>query len=262
MSTNADESVARIEDALDRMLRHRDGLASLEEHALTQDEHGLVDRLDPHVVAGLGQEVRRQVADRRALGVPSLRERFAEVFEAWAETHPDDSNGEGLMAAFGESEAYDSWSELPSFELGRSLEDAFAAFCLGRRLLAPARLRKAHYAAVIRALAVDPEPAYALPPQLIGEPGRWILIDIGPPCVVYAAVGQGANGRVIEGPLPPLTAAVLQGEEDEAILSRFPVRPGDLERVRSKLRELGLLRGGATEPSTVKSGRGRGTHAP
>lgn len=179
--------------------------------------------------AELAAEVRARLVDRKALGQPSLRDRFAPVFAA---TDPD-----ALIAAFLRHPTYAEWTEFPGTTPGRCLEEAFAAFAAELDLVPASVLARCRYEALIKALAVDPDPAFAIPEAVCGERGRRWLIDRG---VLYAAVGE----RVIIGPIPASAAALLRGEAGP-------------EPVAAKLQALGLL--GSQRPRVETESAGLGS---
>lgn len=163
---------------------------------------GALEQVPQQEVDGLAAEIRRRLANRSSLGLPSLRQRFAPVFAKVDE--------DTLLRGFLASKAYGAWHELPGQAPGIPLEEAFFLFASTLEDVDPRVLRRLRNRALVRALAVDPSPAWTVPTDVLGEPGRWILLghEQGAATSLHAAV----DGRVIEGALPPLAAALVRGE--------------------------------------------------
>jgi uncharacterized protein len=226
-----------LECALDRVLRSPEDLEALhagDDLGLSQAEAGDLRALPVPEVRALGREIRHQLAARRSLGQRPLRERFAKVFEAWDAAHPGDPDG--LLTAFCAPPLGRDWAEV-GFDGRPCIEAAFYGFVSARAWVPPEVLRAEYYSSLIDTLGVVGEPAFGVPSVVIGGPGRWLVVDEGPPCRLYAAT----KGRVIKGALPPLAAGVLTGLDDATLADRHQLPVSAIAPVRAKLAALGLL---------------------
>lgn len=174
-------------------------------------------------VEGIARQLRKMTLARKALGIPTLRARFAPVFEG---VDPD-----ALMSEFAASEVYDRWVELPGRTPDLCLEEAFSRFLAGR--VNPALLAELRCKALVRALGVDPDPAFVVPEDVLGEPHRWILLRETPSgTFLHAAV----HGRIVEGALPASAVACIRAAEGVG-----PPISETLVPVRQKLIDLQVL---------------------
>jgi hypothetical protein len=186
--------------------------------------------------AFLGREVRKRIGDRTALGAGTLRQRFAPVFAAWATRHPLDPDGQRLLSAFCQHPSYAQWQEVPGQAKGLCREEAFASFAASLAWTDPAELARCRFSSLIRALAIDPDPAFLLPPVLRRRPGCDLILDRSHGRL-YALV----NGKVIIGRLTPLSADLLEGLDPHAIAARAGLDRAELLPLEKRLTELGLL---------------------
>ena len=199
-------SVCEHEDRLDRAFR---GLG----HAGLPEEQ----------VEGIAQQLRKMTLARKALGIPTLRARFQPVFDAL--------DADALIAEFAASQVYDRWVELPGRTPDLCLEEAFSRFLAGR--VDPALLAELRCKALVRALGVDPDPAFVVPDDVLGEAHRWILLrDTAEGTCLHAAV----KGRIVEGPLPASAVACIRAAEGVG-----PAVSEDQAAVWQKLVDLQIL---------------------
>jgi hypothetical protein len=151
---------------------------------------------------------RALVRDRRLPGVGRLEDGFPRCFGAWRAQHPADTAFDDLFARFTASPAFAAWREPPDHGVaGPPLESCFAAFARSERLADPAVIEGELYGAVMRALAMARDPAFAPPSGVRRCPGGWFAIAAGPPPVLHAALASG----YVTGAITPLVVAVLEG---------------------------------------------------
>ncbi len=184
----------------------------------------------------LGREVSERVGKRRSLGLAPLRERFAPVFSGWADRHPDDLDGQGLLEAFCRHPAYRLWVEFPGQRAGLCLEEAFSRFAESLPWVDRAELTHCRYSSLIKALAIDPNPAFVLPPELRRRPGLDLIVD-SDNGRLYASV----KGRVIIGPVTHLAVALLQGVSPATVAAGAGLQREQLRPLELRLAKLGLL---------------------
>jgi hypothetical protein len=168
--------------------------------------------------------VRRALLDRRHRGTGGLCDWYPRTLLAWCRLHTDDLELDELAATFLESSAADAWREHGA---GTCLEEAFYRFACAHELGDPLVREDEWLSAQLRALALCPEPAFAVPAEVRRTPaGGWFAIGgTAAAPVVHAAVG----GKCIRGAITPALAAILRGEMVPS------------EAVRRQLVDLGLL---------------------
>jgi uncharacterized protein (UPF0276 family) len=169
----------------------------------------------------LGRRCRAQVLSRGGRGVGRIRDVYADAIASWCALHTQcDDPLDAIVLAFLASPPGRAWSEFAWAVPGSCIEDAFGRF------LAPGT--HAHLDACARALAMHPDPPFAIPPEFSRAPQGWYAIreDAHDGPVLYAAVA----GKLITGPITASIRALLGGEH-----------PAGCEPVRERLVTMGLL---------------------
>jgi len=191
-----------LDVALDRLLRDRayraDFLAGRWD-ALGLDAEGLdaVRAIDPEFLARTAHRLREEVRTRKHRGTGSLEDLFPKTIAAWGAAHPEDADRSELFSRFVESDAYASWRDVPHAGEGTSLEEAFYRFAEVQGVGDPAVREEEFLTAVVRALAVCPEPSFLVPPEVHRAPGGWFAVTSrGVPLLVAATRDSFAKGPV------------------------------------------------------------------
>jgi hypothetical protein len=194
--------VIGLDVALDRLLRLRAWRRAFAEGQLDAFDLSPADvvalaTLDVAELERAAARLRREVVTRRHRGVGALGDAFPRTLAAWREAHPEDGDLDELAARFLESPAYDAHRELPFAGPGIGFEEAFFLFAEAQGI-GDAETREHEFLrAVMRALAVSPEPSFLVPPQVRRIAGGFAAVGPGP--TLYAVT----DGRVLEGPVPP-----------------------------------------------------------
>jgi hypothetical protein len=153
-------------------------------------------------------------------GVGSLRDAFPRSIRAYC-TVRDETE---LPFDFADSQAFAGFGrDAP----GPPMEAVFGDF-LETALDAQWQpvVREERALAVLRALVVTPSPAFAIPDWVrAGPAGHYAVVRRAEAPLLVAAL----NGRLVTGPVTPLTAGILEGDAVEAAA------------VRAELRAMGLL---------------------
>lgn len=147
------------------------------------------DALQQRFLGPEGASYRRPLPGRRSRGLDSLSALYG----------PQD---DAMIEAFLRSEHGRAWSEAPWAAPGLALEDAFGRF------VAPGG--PAHLSACATLLALHPEPSFEVPEGFFHTGAAWVHID-SPGPMLFAA----ATGRVLKGPISPLVAGILRGEQPD-----------------------------------------------
>jgi len=191
-----------LDEALDRLLRHRayraDFLAERwDALGVAPDDLAALRAIDPEFLARTAHRLREEVRTRRHRGTGSLEDLFPRTIAAWAAEHPDDTDRSELFARFVESDAYEGWRDVPHAGVGACLEEAFYRFAEAAGI-GPAAVREEEFlVAVVRAIAVCPEPSFAVPAEIHRAPGGWFAITTrGAPLLVATTRGTFAKGPV------------------------------------------------------------------
>ena len=173
------------------------------------------------------------VRARAPRGTGTLADAFPRCVAGWRATHPDDARLDALFASFLASPALSAWREQPGLVGGACLEACFAEFARAEALAPPEVCEEELLSVLLRALAVAPDPAFEPPPDVRRAPSGWFAVTRATPPVLHAAL----DGRYVSGPITPLVAAILAGED-----------PGDAPAVVcGRLVELGLLAPGTSQ---------------
>lgn len=137
-----------------------------------------------------------------------------------------------LVEEFLESAAAIRWRDSGDDRRGICLEEAFFRFAEAVGLADRMTRNHEFISAIVRALVVCPEPAFAVPDEVRRCPAGWFAIadtGTGSVPVLHAALGP----RYVSGPITPLLASVLAGEPRGA--------PDAIERARVELAAMGLV---------------------
>ena len=220
-----------MERTLTALLHRRDARAALAARdfaalGIAGDDEAIraFSAIDVRELEASAALVRRALLDRRYRGTGGLCDWYPRTLVAWCRVHPDDVELDGLAATFLESSAGDAWRESGA---GLCLEEAFYRFACAAELGDPLVREEEWLSAQLRALALCPEPSFAVPAEVRRTPGGgWFALG-GPAAapVLHAAVG----GKHIRGVITPALAAILCGDHVPS------------EAVRRQLVDLGLL---------------------
>jgi uncharacterized protein (UPF0276 family) len=152
----------------------------------------------PSAMASLAHRVRGDLLGHSHAGCGSVRKLYPATIEAWLGTHPEDGDLQALSEAFAASDACQDHVELAAGGSGTCIEHAFYLFCCEAEV-GDAGVREEEFlAAMMRALATSPRPAFALPMQI--ERRSDGVVAISRQRMVHAVSG----GRIIRGRLPPV----------------------------------------------------------
>lgn len=236
------DAVAVVEDALVKALfsdtaRHQlhDGDALGLPADLARDLRA-PERCDVDALSG---EIRSRLPKRANRGVGTLRDAFPRTLAAWS------GEADALFAAFADSSPFCRWKPVAFCGLGPSLEECFATWAQEQTWSDADVVDHEMYRAVCRALATDPDPAFTPPSAFVGSPGHWVAVRERATPILYAAI----HGRVVTGPVTPLIAGVLRGEDDARLAERFSISLDSVQQTRRAVARKGLHQGGARTPT-------------
>ena len=190
-----------LDRALDRLLRHRADraafLAGGWDDAVDRDDLLALRAIDPELLGRTAHRLREEVRTRRHRGTGSLEDLFPRTIAAWTALHPEDTDRSELFALFLESHAYETWRDVPHAGPGACLEEAFYRFVEAQGIGAPEVREEEFLVAVVRALAVCPDPSYVVPREIQRAPGGWFAITTrSGPILVAATRDRFAKGPV------------------------------------------------------------------
>lgn len=204
---------------------------------------GVLEALSTIDRAQLVRTADRVCADiltRQYRGSGGLQKLYPQTFAAWARAHPEDAAAGfvELGLRFLESPAYQRYREFPYAGVGDCLEEAFFRFAEAADLGAPETRERERTVAVVKALALNPRPGFAIPEGVKRvRRGYFAVTRSGPPHLC-AAVG----GQLVEGPLTPFLAALLiSGRPAPEVAAEHGVDPPVLAASLQQLRALGVL---------------------
>lgn len=236
---SAHDAVAAVEDALVDVLFSTPRRRALH----SGDDLGLPSELaadlrDPTRcdVDALSAEIRARLPQRANRGVGRLQDVFERTVAAFhTRMGPDHP---APFDAFLASAQARRWRPVPYAGLGPCLEECFARWAQEQAWSDAAVVEHELLSAVSRALAADPTPAFVPPAAFHGVPGHWVAVTSGEPPVLYAAV----HGRVVTGPVTPLIAGVVLGEDASELAQRLGVPVQSVHKTRDAVAARGLLR--------------------
>jgi hypothetical protein len=204
---------------------------------LAPDEAAAFAALDPIALERQAAAVRQLVLGRSHRGTGGLREWFPRTIAAWRAAFPDDAELDELVTRLLDSPAGSAWRESAQDELGLSLEEAFFRFAEAAAIGDPAVREQELLGCIVGALAIDPEPAFLLPPSVRRAPAGWFAVAARGAPELYAAL----PGRLLRGPITPLLAALLEGAELARAAAACNVSVADATAARAALEGMGLL---------------------
>lgn len=195
--------------------------------------------IDHEQLRQTAEKLRDQILSRRYRGSGDLTTLFPATIAAWRAAHPEDAELTRLAEDFVASAAYATYREFSFGGAGLCLEEAFFGFACAEELGEPHLREREALAAMVRALAVNTPPAFAVPEAVRRGPrGYWATTTPPGPIALFAAV----DGRVIEGEITPFLADLLAAAAPPAeIANRHGVTGDVLDAALGKLRTLGLL---------------------
>ncbi len=175
---------------------------------------------------------------RKNRGCGGVATSFPETIAHWRAAHPEDSALTVLAAEFMQSEAFEGYKEIPFAGLGSCLEEAFYRYCESSDVGEPAQREHEFLGAMVRALAISPEPAFSIPDEIRRGSSAWYGVSQRSAPVLYIALPSGTQ----TGPITPfLRDLLLSGSDPKAVASRHRVSPQVLEASLAKVKQLGVL---------------------
>lgn len=222
--------------ALDRLLHKPRVLAAFLARGpaaldLAPDDAAALATLDRAELVRTATRIRDGLLHTPHRGSGSLLDRFPRTLAA----HRDDLAA--LAEAFLDSPAFDEHRALPFAGPGRALEEAFFRFAEAAGLGDPATREAEFLAAILRALAVDPDPDFLVPDVVRAAPGGRFAVTTRSGPTLFAALA----GRLVTGPITPFLADLLRADEPpDELARRHAVAPDVLAESLARLVELGL----------------------
>lgn len=129
-------------------------------------------------------------------GCGSLQKLYPATIEWWRLAHPEDEDLLQLSSSFASSDACLRYVELAAGGNGVCIEEAFYDFCLANSIGDAAVLEEEFLAAMMRAIATSPRPAFGIPKPVKQGPNG--VVAVSSQRIVHAV----SNGRIIRGQLP------------------------------------------------------------
>ena len=198
--------------------RFEQALAALPYDRVARDELRAGRAADPRLCAldlealdEAAAAVRRMIRARTHRGTGGLVQWYPRTLAAWRHAHREDSALDLLLDRFCASAACGAWREGEGGQLGISLEQALHDFFELEAIGEPAVREAELLSALVRSLAVCPSARFRWPSALRGAPGGCVAVSRAG--VLHAAI----DGRYLHGPVTPLVAALLAG--DDAVAS-------------------------------------------
>lgn len=178
----------------------------------------------------------RSVLERSHRGVGSVLDAFPRSLAAWHEAHPG-RDLDDLAGAFADSAAFVEWTPASGLGHAKPLEEVFRGFCEACLPLAAAPVVREECAiALLRALVVNPVPAFQIPPFVLHGPRGFYAVlerDGGPFLVAIL------DGRLVTGALTPMLGAILRRDPPSTMEDEATAR--SRETAIRELRAMGLL---------------------
>ncbi len=218
-----------LDHALDRLLHdasYRAAFLAGETLALAAEDLGALRCIDPAELERAAAAVRRDLMTRGYRGSGGLAAVFPHTLAAW---QPQDLDG------FLASPAYAAYREVPFAGAGTCLEEAFYRFCEAEHIGDAVTREHEFLGAMLRALAVSPDPAFALPPEIRHVTSSFLAIAMRGEPTLYLAT----HGRLITGALTPFLAELVwEPEAAVAIAARHGVATDVLGEAQHQLAAL------------------------
>jgi uncharacterized protein (UPF0276 family) len=193
--------------------------------------------LDRDALEETAAAVRRMVRARSHRGTGRLVEQFPLSIAGWRTLHPQDADLDQLFGRFLASPAAASWRERPGGEPGACLEACFAQFARAEAFADPLTVEEELSSALLRTLAVTPDPSF-VPPPLVRRGARgWFAVTSGDPPILHAAI----DGHYLRGPVTSLIASLLGGASISAAAGAHGVAPVAATAIHARLCEMGFL---------------------
>ena len=193
--------------------------------------------LDAEALEQAAAAVRGMVRQRTHRGTGPVVDLFPRSLAGWRALAPEDVALDELFARFLGSPFAASWREQPGGVPGACLEDCFGAFLVAAGLARADVCEDELLSAMLRTLAVTPEPGFVPPRQIRRVPHGWYAISSSDPPKLFAAI----DGRYIHGEITPLVAACLTGTSIEAAAAAHGAAPNAVAAVARRLVEMKLL---------------------
>lgn len=233
-----------LNDALERLLVDRAYRAAFldgryDALSLAPDDVAALLTIDRVQLVRTAERVCDDLMARQYRGSGGLRALYPETVGAWRRAWPDDAELRELGARFLESPAYRTYRELPFAGPGQCLEEAFFRFAEAIDLGDPVTRERERVVAVVKALALSPDPAFIVPGGVRRLARGWVSVaERGDPPVMCAAV----DGRLVQGPITPfLRDLILSADPPAAVAARHGVARAVLEASVERLASLGVV---------------------
>jgi len=193
--------------------------------------------LDHEQLIETAEAVRSSLLQRKHRGSGGIQATYPQTIAAWQSQHEDPSLTL-FLDRFMESEAFESYREVPNGVPGLSMEEAVYRFFDSRNVGDPAVREHEFLAGLCKALALNSRPFFTVGPPLRRAPAGWFAVSSHPPTSLFAAV----QGRYIQGEVTPFLAEVLTSERaPERVAEDHDVPEAVAAAARAKFTGLGLL---------------------
>ncbi len=202
----------------------------------SNDDIEALRAIDPEQLLMAAKLTRQHVLTKCHRGVGSLVQVFAGTIASWLEENSA-QNIDALARHFVDSLHFDAYRAHPFSGRGISLEEAFFRFASDAKIGHANTCLRECALAIVRGLAVTPDPAFDLPVFIHRAPkGYFVVLNEGP--TLLAALGT----NFVQGPITPFVAAILTGssranDPDEVAVLDAHQR----EAINNELVGLGLI---------------------
>jgi hypothetical protein len=171
------------------------------------------DAYRARILAALAPRFAADLRARRRRGAAPLETMYARTLAGVGPADRDE-----LLARFCASTWFGRYGELPDRTDQLSLEEAFYRFACDAAV-GDADVRRVEFAdAIVRALAVQPQPAFGIPPEVQRTRGGYVTVVAGAGAsYLFAATGAA----VVRGPVSPIVAAAVRSRGQRPAGSPF-----------------------------------------
>jgi hypothetical protein len=229
-----------LDEALSALLHRRSYRAAfargdLGVFDLSAEDRESLSTIDPVQIDRSAERIAAGLFRRSHRGTGTLADAFPATLGAWQRANPgaplDDLAFEVL-----ESPHFNGYRALPFGPAGLSLEEVFFRFTEDAQI-GDADTRASELThALIKALAVTPDPSFRVPDFIRRAPRGWLAVLPRGPTLVAAVAG-----RILTGEITPFLAALLTSSDPpERTADRFGASPGELRASIAELARLGL----------------------
>lgn len=194
--------------------------------------------LDSEALEVTAAAVRAMVRQRTHRGTGPLVDMFPRCIAGWRTAHQEDGDLDELFGRFLASPSAFAWRERSGCTaVGACIETCFAAYAVAVGLADEPTVEEELASALLRTLAVTPEPNFLPPPFIRRGPRGWYAVTSAVPPVLHAAT----DGRYLRGPVTPLIVALLGSASIDDSAVAHGIARSQVEAIGVGLVELGLL---------------------